>query len=117
RRKEPARVEQGCDRSGESREEQTAQTRRSVRRDVHDHESWRVWRVVRHAHHQPASGRDPGCGQYREAAYRGDDAIAIPPMGYLTLGYDHRIIDGAVADQFMSHLKRTLETWDVGAED
>jgi pyruvate dehydrogenase E2 component (dihydrolipoamide acetyltransferase) len=41
-----------------------------------------------------------------------DDAIAIRPMAYLTLGYDHRIIDGAVADQFMSGLKRTLENWD-----
>jgi 2-oxoglutarate dehydrogenase E2 component (dihydrolipoamide succinyltransferase) len=41
-----------------------------------------------------------------------DDAIAIRPMAYLTLGYDHRLIDGAVADQFMSHLKHTLENWD-----
>jgi 2-oxoglutarate dehydrogenase E2 component (dihydrolipoamide succinyltransferase) len=41
-----------------------------------------------------------------------DDAIAIRPMGYLTLGYDHRLIDGAVADEFMSHLKNTLENWD-----
>ncbi|MBI3401696.1 MAG: 2-oxo acid dehydrogenase subunit E2 [Acidobacteria bacterium] len=41
-----------------------------------------------------------------------DDAIAIRPMGYLTLGYDHRIIDGAVADEFMSHVKRALENWD-----
>ena len=41
-----------------------------------------------------------------------DDAIAIRPMGYLSLGYDHRIIDGAVADQFMSHLKHAIENWD-----
>jgi 2-oxoglutarate dehydrogenase E2 component (dihydrolipoamide succinyltransferase) len=41
-----------------------------------------------------------------------DDAIAIRPMAYLTLGYDHRIIDGAIADEFMSQLKRTLENWD-----
>ena len=44
-----------------------------------------------------------------------DDAIAIRPMAYLTLGYDHRIIDGAVADQFMSHVKHALENWDPGA--
>jgi 2-oxoglutarate dehydrogenase E2 component (dihydrolipoamide succinyltransferase) len=44
-----------------------------------------------------------------------DDAIAIRPMAYLTLGYDHRIIDGAVADQFMSVLKRSLENWDPNA--
>src|SRR5262245_29862438 len=41
-----------------------------------------------------------------------DDAIAIRPMAYLSLGYDHRVIDGAVADEFMSHVKRTLENWD-----
>jgi pyruvate dehydrogenase E2 component (dihydrolipoamide acetyltransferase) len=41
-----------------------------------------------------------------------DDAIAIRPMAYLTIGYDHRLIDGAVADQFMSHLKQRLESWD-----
>ncbi len=41
-----------------------------------------------------------------------DDAIAIRPMAYLTLGYDHRLIDGAVADQYMSIMKRTLEHWD-----
>jgi 2-oxoglutarate dehydrogenase E2 component (dihydrolipoamide succinyltransferase) len=42
-----------------------------------------------------------------------DDAIAIRPMGYLSLGYDHRLIDGSVADEFMSHLKRKLEGWDA----
>src|SRR6185436_2933499 len=41
-----------------------------------------------------------------------DDAIAIRPMAYLSLGYDHRVIDGAVADEFMSHVKRELENWD-----
>jgi len=44
-----------------------------------------------------------------------DDAIAIRPMAYLTLGYDHRVIDGAVADEFMSMLKRSLENWDPTA--
>jgi 2-oxoglutarate dehydrogenase E2 component (dihydrolipoamide succinyltransferase) len=41
-----------------------------------------------------------------------EDAIAIRPMAYLSIGYDHRIIDGAVADEFMSHIKKTLEAWD-----
>jgi 2-oxoglutarate dehydrogenase E2 component (dihydrolipoamide succinyltransferase) len=44
-----------------------------------------------------------------------DDAIAIRPMAYLTLGYDHRVIDGAVADEFMSDVKRTIENWDPNA--
>ena len=41
-----------------------------------------------------------------------DDAIAIRPMAYLALGFDHRVIDGAVADQFLSVVKQTLETWE-----
>lgn len=38
-----------------------------------------------------------------------DDAIAIRSMAYLCLGFDHRLIDGAVADRFMAHVKATLE--------
>jgi 2-oxoglutarate dehydrogenase E2 component (dihydrolipoamide succinyltransferase) len=44
-----------------------------------------------------------------------DDAIAIRPMAYLTLGYDHRIIDGAVADEFLSKVKQGLENFDPSA--
>jgi pyruvate dehydrogenase E2 component (dihydrolipoamide acetyltransferase) len=46
----------------------------------------------------------------------GTDSIAIRSVVHLTLGYDHRIIDGAVADQFMAFVKKTLEGWseDVG---
>jgi pyruvate dehydrogenase E2 component (dihydrolipoyllysine-residue acetyltransferase) len=56
-----------------------------------------------------------GIGHIEKRPIVVDDAIAIRPMGYLTLGYDHRLIDGAVADEFMSHLKHTLENWDPGA--
>ena len=41
----------------------------------------------------------------------GSDSIAIRSVVHLTLGYDHRIIDGAIADQFMAAVKKTLETW------
>jgi 2-oxoglutarate dehydrogenase E2 component (dihydrolipoamide succinyltransferase) len=41
----------------------------------------------------------------------GNDSIAIRSVVHLTLGYDHRLIDGAVADQFMALLKKTLESW------
>jgi len=41
----------------------------------------------------------------------GNDSIAIRSVVHLTLGYDHRVIDGAVADQFMAFLKKTLENW------
>jgi len=40
-----------------------------------------------------------------------DDAIAIRSMVYLTLSYDHRIVDGAVAHQFMGKIKHFLENW------
>ncbi len=41
----------------------------------------------------------------------GNDSIAIRSLVHLTLGYDHRLIDGAVADQFMALVKKTLEGW------
>jgi pyruvate dehydrogenase E2 component (dihydrolipoamide acetyltransferase) len=41
----------------------------------------------------------------------GTDSIAIRSVVHLTLGYDHRIIDGAVADQFMAAVKKALENW------
>jgi pyruvate dehydrogenase E2 component (dihydrolipoamide acetyltransferase) len=40
-----------------------------------------------------------------------DDAIAIRSMVYLTLSYDHRVVDGAVAHQFMGRVEHTLENW------
>jgi len=40
-----------------------------------------------------------------------NDAIAIRSMVYLSLSYDHRVVDGAIAHQFMTHVKRTLENW------
>jgi pyruvate dehydrogenase E2 component (dihydrolipoamide acetyltransferase) len=44
-----------------------------------------------------------------------DDAIAIRTMAYLTLGYDHRLIDGAVADEFMADMKNQIENFDPNA--
>ncbi len=38
-----------------------------------------------------------------------NDAIAIRPMGYLSLSFDHRVIDGATADQFLAKVKGYLE--------
>jgi len=40
-----------------------------------------------------------------------DDAIAIRSMCYVTLSYDHRVVDGAVAHQFLHKVKETLENW------
>jgi 2-oxoglutarate dehydrogenase E2 component (dihydrolipoamide succinyltransferase) len=40
-----------------------------------------------------------------------DDAIAIRSMVYLTLSYDHRVVDGAVAHRFVGQVKALLEGW------
>jgi 2-oxoglutarate dehydrogenase E2 component (dihydrolipoamide succinyltransferase) len=40
-----------------------------------------------------------------------DDAIAIRSISYLSVTFDHRLIDGALADQFMTRLKQVLEDW------
>jgi pyruvate dehydrogenase E2 component (dihydrolipoamide acetyltransferase) len=53
-----------------------------------------------------------GVGAIEKRAVVRDDAIAIRPMVYLALSFDHRIIDGAVADQFMGRVKSRLEKWD-----
>jgi pyruvate dehydrogenase E2 component (dihydrolipoamide acetyltransferase) len=42
----------------------------------------------------------------------GNDTIAIRSMQHFTLGFDHRLIDGADACKFMLELKRVLESWD-----
>jgi 2-oxoglutarate dehydrogenase E2 component (dihydrolipoamide succinyltransferase) len=42
------------------------------------------------------------------------DGIAIRTMAYLTLGFDHRLIDGAAADQFMADVKTHIESFDPG---
>ncbi len=41
----------------------------------------------------------------------GDDVLAIRTCAYFSLSFDHRIIDGAVADQFLAHVKSTLENF------
>jgi 2-oxoglutarate dehydrogenase E2 component (dihydrolipoamide succinyltransferase)/2-oxoisovalerate dehydrogenase E2 component (dihydrolipoyl transacylase) len=50
-----------------------------------------------------------GIGAIQKRAVVIDDAIAIRTMGYLSLSFDHRVIDGATADQFMAKVKHHLE--------
>jgi pyruvate dehydrogenase E2 component (dihydrolipoamide acetyltransferase) len=40
-----------------------------------------------------------------------NDSIAIRSMCYVTLSYDHRVVDGAIAHQFLHKVKETLESW------
>jgi pyruvate dehydrogenase E2 component (dihydrolipoamide acetyltransferase) len=46
---------------------------------------------------------------------RGEDVIAIRPIMNLTLTYDHRLVDGALAGRFLRDLRQRLETWDETA--
>jgi 2-oxoglutarate dehydrogenase E2 component (dihydrolipoamide succinyltransferase) len=41
----------------------------------------------------------------------GEDTIAIRTCAYFSISFDHRIIDGAVADQFLAYVKKTLEEY------
>lgn len=50
-----------------------------------------------------------GVGAIQKRAVVINEAIAIRPMGYLSLSFDHRVIDGATADQFMAKVKSYLE--------
>ena len=44
-----------------------------------------------------------------------NDALAVRLMSYLTLGFDHRLVDGAVADAFMAEVKHGIEYFDPAA--
>jgi pyruvate dehydrogenase E2 component (dihydrolipoamide acetyltransferase) len=52
-----------------------------------------------------------GIGAIQKRAMVIDDAISIRSMVYLTLSYDHRVVDGAVAHQFVGKVKSYLESW------
>jgi 2-oxoglutarate dehydrogenase E2 component (dihydrolipoamide succinyltransferase) len=52
-----------------------------------------------------------GVGKIEKRVKVINDAIAIRPMAYISLTFDHRILDGASADAFMNTVKDTLENW------
>jgi pyruvate dehydrogenase E2 component (dihydrolipoamide acetyltransferase) len=52
-----------------------------------------------------------GIGAIQKRPMVVDDAIAIRAMVYLTLSYDHRVVDGAIAHQFVGKVKAFLEGW------
>jgi 2-oxoglutarate dehydrogenase E2 component (dihydrolipoamide succinyltransferase) len=56
-----------------------------------------------------------GVGAIEKRAVVIEDAIGIRLMGYLSLAFDHRVVDGAVGDEFMSRIKQQLENWEPDA--
>ena len=57
-----------------------------------------------------------GVGAIKKRPVVVDDMIAIRDMLYLTLSYDHRVIDGSMAGQFLNTIAKTLEAWDLNRE-
>jgi 2-oxoglutarate dehydrogenase E2 component (dihydrolipoamide succinyltransferase) len=53
-----------------------------------------------------------GVGAIEKRPVVRDDAIAIRHMVYLSVSYDHRVIDGAVAEHFMGKIKDILQNWE-----
>ncbi|MFN8391031.1 MAG: dihydrolipoamide acetyltransferase family protein [Bdellovibrionota bacterium] len=54
-----------------------------------------------------------GIGAIKKRVMVVNDMIAIRDMVYLTLTYDHRVIDGALGGQFLSFVTKYLESWDM----
>ena len=52
-----------------------------------------------------------GVGAIQKRVVVINDAIAIRPMVYISLTFDHRILDGAIADYFLAKLVESLENW------
>lgn len=52
-----------------------------------------------------------GIGSITKTPVVVNDAIAIRSMAYLTLSLDHRVLDGAIADSFVEHMRGILENW------
>ena len=57
-----------------------------------------------------------GMGGIKKRAVVIDDAIAIRSMIMLSLSFDHRVIDGAIADQFMADIQKQLENWKIAQD-
>ena len=53
-----------------------------------------------------------GVGMVQKRAVVINDAIAIRPMVFISLTFDHRILDGASADWFLAKVVETLQNWD-----
>lgn len=53
-----------------------------------------------------------GCGAVKKRVIvQEDDSIAVKPIGVFCLSFDHRVVDGAIADHFMNVIKDTLNTF------
>jgi pyruvate/2-oxoglutarate dehydrogenase complex dihydrolipoamide acyltransferase (E2) component len=65
---------------------------------------------------QPNSGILSIDGIQKRPVVVDDDAIAVRHMVYISMSWDHRVVDGEIATRFLARVKQNLETWDF-AED
>ena len=100
-----------------ARAREEAQPRRGAGRDLHGHEPGDLRRPLRPPDHQSAAGGDPGHRRDRRSGRSCWTATPSPSgqMMYLSMSYDHRVVDGAVADQFLAMVKKNLEALRRGA--
>ena len=61
---------------------------------------------------QPNSGILSIDGIQKRPVVVEEDAIAVRHMVYISMSWDHRVIDGELATRFLSRVKQNLETWD-----
>ncbi|CAM5540102.1 2-oxoglutarate dehydrogenase, E2 component, dihydrolipoamide succinyltransferase [Streptomyces violaceorubidus] len=94
--------------------------RTTVRRDVHDLQHRFARRAVRHDHRAARPGRHP---RHRGHVKRpvvttedGGQGLGIRDMAYLTLSYDHRLVDGADTARYLTAVKAILEAGEFEVE-
>ena len=110
-REEPARTEPLDRRPGRARTRKAAQAD-DVQGGVYHYQPRPVRLAVRDANHQPAAGRHSRRRHNRKASRRRRRCNRDSDDGVSTLGYDHRLIDGATGDQFMAEVKQQIENFD-----
>ena len=118
RREEPRRS-----RPGRQRRRDTGPHARSCRPTtspghVHDHEPRPVRLDHLGADHPERPDRRSSASKrsQKRVVVTDDDAIAIRSMGFLSMSWDHRTIDGAEAAKFLARLRERIETTDFSAE-
>ena len=79
-------------------------------RHLHHHQRRRVRLAAQHADPEPAAGGASwACTRFRTAPWPSTDRWSIRPMMYVALSYDHRIVDGREAVQFLVKIKEFIE--------
>ena len=94
----------------DARRRRHADARRSDGRHVHDHQRRRLRVAAEHADPESAAGRrSSGLHKIQDRAVPLNGQVVIRPMMYVALSYDHRMVDGREAVQFLVRIKELVE--------